>query len=77
MLAIEIDGGSHKLKGPEDEMRQRRLEELGVRFLRFTEAAVRSDVEAVVCAIDNWIVKWLTNPGAETITHPGAARHPS
>jgi very-short-patch-repair endonuclease len=55
MLAVEIDGGSHKLKGEEDEERQRRLEALGIRFLRFSEAMVRADVDAVVQAIDNWI----------------------
>jgi very-short-patch-repair endonuclease len=55
MLAIEIDDGSHKLKGQEDEIRQARLESLGVRFLRFPDAAVRTDVEAVARAIDVWI----------------------
>lgn len=55
MLAVEIDGNSHKLKGPEDETRQRSLEELGIRFLRFDDAAVKSDLDAIVQAIDNWI----------------------
>ena len=55
MLAVEIDGSSHKLKGPADDARQRRLEELGIRFLRFKEMEVRRDLDAVVQAIDNWI----------------------
>ena len=56
MLAAELDGESHKLKGAEDEARQRRPEKLGVRFLRFTEADVRSKVDAIVLAIDRWII---------------------
>ena len=46
---------SHGLKGPEDEERQRRLEALGIRFLRFEDSAVKSDTDAIVQAIDNWI----------------------
>jgi very-short-patch-repair endonuclease len=55
MLAVEIDGNSHTLKGEADEIRQRRLESLGVKFLRFDDAAVKSDIDAVMQAIDNWI----------------------
>ena len=55
MLAVEIDGESHRLKGEEDEKRQARLEALRVRFLRFADRLVKSDIEAVVGAIDLWI----------------------
>ncbi len=55
MLAVEIDGKSHRLKGPADEDRQRKLESLGVRFLRFEDSAVKSNLDAIVQAIDNWI----------------------
>ena len=55
MLAVEIDGDSHLLKGAEDEIRQKRLEALGVTLLRFDDAAVKSDVDAIVRAIDSWI----------------------
>jgi very-short-patch-repair endonuclease len=55
MLAVEIDGDSHTLKDAVDEVRQKRLEALGVLFLRFDDAAVKSDVDAIVRAIDNWI----------------------
>lgn len=55
MLAVEIDGNSHRLKGAEDEERQKRLEELGVRFLRFDDATVKVSLEEVVAAIDAWI----------------------
>jgi len=56
MLAIEIDGGSHKLEGREDDERQSKLEALGIRFLRFEEKAVRSRLDDIVQAIDDWIV---------------------
>jgi very-short-patch-repair endonuclease len=55
MLAVEIDGESHKLKGPEDDSRQRRLEALGIRFLRFEYRIVKTELDAVVQAIDTWI----------------------
>ena len=55
MLAIEIDGRSHKLKGPEDDERQKRLEALGIRFLRFEDAEIKAKLDGVVQAIDNWI----------------------
>jgi very-short-patch-repair endonuclease len=56
-LAIEIDGSSHD--GEEarvnDDIRQERLESLGVRFLRFTDADVKRNMEMVVQAIEQWI----------------------
>jgi very-short-patch-repair endonuclease len=55
MLAVEIDGRSHDFKEPEDDARQRRLESLGIRFLRFDDLLVKSSLDAVVLAIDNWI----------------------
>jgi very-short-patch-repair endonuclease len=55
MLAVEIDGNSHQLKGVEDENRQKRLEKLGVRFLRFDDATVKSSLDQVIQAIDSWI----------------------
>src|SRR6478736_7819853 len=66
MLAVEIDGSSHALKGPEDEQRQRRLECLGIRFLRFPDHQVKADVGVVVRAIDNWIE--LNPPKAQANT---------
>ncbi len=55
MLAVEIDGCSHKLKGPEDDARQSVLENLGIRFLRFHDREVRRNLDGVVLAIDGWI----------------------
>ena len=58
MLAVEIDGDSHRVKGPENDARQRRPEALGVRFLRFDDAVVKQDLNAVIHAIDRWPKAW-------------------
>jgi very-short-patch-repair endonuclease len=62
LLAVEIDGDSHKLKGVEDDQRQQSLESLGIRFLRFQDRLIRADLDAVVRAIDNWIEANRPNP---------------
>ena len=57
MLAIEIDGLSHERpeKCQQDRQRQKRLENLGVRFLRFHDLDVKKDIASVLRAIDNFI----------------------
>jgi very-short-patch-repair endonuclease len=55
MLAVEIDGRSHKFKGKEDELRQTELEKLGIRFLRFSDHELKTNLDGVVLAIDAWI----------------------
>jgi very-short-patch-repair endonuclease len=56
-LAIEIDGSSHDGEEAKvnDEIRQERLESLGVRFLRFTDVDVKRNMEMVVDSIEQWI----------------------
>ncbi len=64
-LAIEIDGSTHNEKMDRDEQRQKRLESLDVRFLRFTDADVKRNLQGVVMAIEDWIeahVPTLTSP---------------
>lgn len=56
-LAIEVDGSVHdsleaRLR---DRERQARLEASGIRFLRFSDDAVRRDVHGVCLAIASWI----------------------
>ena len=51
MLAIEIDGSSHDEKYLADIERQKRLETLGVHFLRFTEHDVLRNPGGVVQSI--------------------------
>jgi len=56
-LAIEIDGASHELEEVwmRDMQRQERLEELGVRVLRFQDEQVLRDIEGVMLSIQLWI----------------------
>jgi very-short-patch-repair endonuclease len=56
-LAIEIDGISHdSVEAQEkDNTRQKHLEAFGIRFLRFTESEIRSDVNSVINKIAYWI----------------------
>jgi len=56
MLAIEIDGESHSSKSDLDEQRQKRLEWLGVRFLRFYDWDVKQNMAGVLSVIENWIL---------------------
>ena len=62
MLAIEIDGVSHENKNEEDDIRQSRLESLGVRFLRFYDSDVKGNMQGVVTAIEEWIRMNATHP---------------
>ncbi len=55
MLAVEIDGSSHQLKGTEDLDRQRKLEARGIRFLRFSDREVKANAGGIAQAIDHWI----------------------
>ncbi|MDP3111868.1 MAG: endonuclease domain-containing protein [Thermodesulfovibrionales bacterium] len=55
MLAIEIDGDTHNYRISQDIERQRRIEGLGVRFLRFTDEDVKQNIEGVVTVIEKWI----------------------
>ena len=54
-LAIEIDGSSHDNKYEKDVIRQRALERIGIKFLRFSEFDVRKNLVEVVNAISDWI----------------------
>ncbi|MEM8899957.1 MAG: endonuclease domain-containing protein [Bacteroidota bacterium] len=58
-LAIEVDGRSHDQKGAfeKDENRQKRLESLGVQFLRFRDYELLNDIENVLSEIEGWIKK--------------------
>ncbi|MDD4902629.1 MAG: endonuclease domain-containing protein [Patescibacteria group bacterium] len=56
-LAIEIDGCTHGDKEVEDEIRQKELEKLGIRLLRFTDSNVKNNCWAVVEEIKDCIEK--------------------
>ena len=55
-LAIEVDGESHYLKEQYDAQRQRRIEKLGVQFLRFDDLDVKFRMDLVLKTIREWIV---------------------
>lgn len=59
LLAIEVDGMSHNHEEAflKDELRQQKLERLGVRFLRFSEAEMKNDMLNVIRAIEGKIVE--------------------
>ncbi len=65
-LAIEIDGESHNLDGRDlkDARRQRRLESLGVRFLRFQSREVVEDMDSVLLRIEAWLERHAGGPTA-------------
>jgi len=56
-LAIEVDGNSHNSDEAfkKDEIRQKRLENLGVKFLRFDDVEVKKDMNNVLRIIEFWI----------------------
>jgi very-short-patch-repair endonuclease len=56
-LAIEIDGNSHDYKFDYDQMRQTKLEYLGITFLRFSESDTKENPDHVVLKIEEWIDK--------------------
>ncbi|MEQ8478826.1 endonuclease domain-containing protein [Fulvivirga sp.] len=58
-LVIEIDGESHYHEGaPErDKIRQTRIEEYGVTFLRFDDMDVKKNISHVLQSIIDWIDK--------------------
>ena len=54
-LAIEIDGVTHGYKEEYDQERQKILESFGIRFLRFTETQIRSNLWAALKVVEEWI----------------------
>ncbi len=59
MLAIEVDGISRDFEEVilNDEKRQKRLEEMGVHFLRFDDREVKRDMDNVLRTIEYWILE--------------------
>ncbi|MBU2445695.1 MAG: DUF559 domain-containing protein [Bacteroidetes bacterium] len=57
MLAIEIDGMSHSGREEYDKKRQKDLEKLGIRFLRFDDDDVFFNLGKILDEIESWIKK--------------------
>jgi len=69
-LAIEIDGYSHELIAVyiKDIKKEKRLNELGIKILRFTDTQVLKDMENVIRALEFYIYefdKHTPNPSQE------------
>lgn len=56
-LAIEIDGNTHyhEDQPQKDAARQKRLESLGISFLRFDDLDIKTNIKWVVNEVLNWI----------------------
>ncbi len=63
MLAIEIDGDSHHTDEAyyKDTKRQKRLESLGIPFLRFDDLEIKKDMINVLRKIEQWVLEWEEN----------------
>ncbi len=57
-LVIEIDGISHSDKSESDQIRQQRLESLGLSVLRFYDLDIKKDIRAVLQMVEKWIDKF-------------------
>ena len=58
-LAIEVYGSDYDVE--KDKIRQERLENLGVRFLRFTNRQVRFEMDFVLKLVVTWIEEQHSN----------------
>lgn len=58
-LVIEVDGNYHNHdEMPEkDEIRHKRLESFGIRFLRYSEAEIQQNLKFVLNHIHDWIIE--------------------
>ena len=56
-LVIEIDGITHNDKEQADKIRQREIEKMGLRFLRFYDSDVRDNLNGVLMFLVDWIEK--------------------
>jgi len=65
LLAIEVDGESHYGNAKRDRRKDRRLNQLGIRVLRFDDTEIRYELDKVLEKIEKWI-----DENAELHTHP-------
>ncbi|WP_345694217.1 endonuclease domain-containing protein [Fodinibius salicampi] len=58
-LAIEIDGKYHDHQQKYDLSRQRKLESLGVQFLRFSKKEVLNEIDNILRVIEQWVSRHI------------------
>ncbi|WP_439698928.1 endonuclease domain-containing protein [Mucilaginibacter sp. AW1-7] len=63
MLTIKIDGMSHnnEVAFVKDQIRQQKLENFGIKFLRFTEAEMKNDMFNVLRTIETTAIEIIKN----------------
>ncbi|SEP20729.1 endonuclease domain-containing protein [Mucilaginibacter sp. OK283] len=63
MLTIEIDGMSNnnEVAFVKDQIRQQKLENFGITFLRFTEAEMKNDMFNVLRTIETTVIEIIKN----------------
>ena len=66
MLAIEIDGVSHNDKLKYDKTRQRKIENLGIRIIRFRDVDIKQNLNGCLDFLKDWI-KENTPPSASGV----------
>lgn len=72
-LVIEIDGGTHSDNQAKDKERQEMIERSGLRFLRFSDEDVKTNLEGVLYSLVEWIKEHeedLLNIEKKAITTP-------
>ncbi|GAB4230681.1 MAG: hypothetical protein Tsb0034_02710 [Ekhidna sp.] len=72
-LVIEVDGDSHDREEAyiADKERQKKLEDLGVSFLRFDDKEVKKDINNVIRTIEYWVEEKEAKMKEPTPTPPG------
>ncbi|MEN8187499.1 MAG: endonuclease domain-containing protein [Bacteroidota bacterium] len=60
MLGVEIDGYSHEFLEvyEKDSIKSKRMNELGITVLRFSDFQVKNDIENVVRGIEQYIIEF-------------------
>ncbi|MEN8186246.1 MAG: endonuclease domain-containing protein [Bacteroidota bacterium] len=60
MLGIEIDGYSHEfiIVYEKDNIKTKKMNELGINILRFTDFQVKNDIENVMRGIEQYIIQF-------------------
>ena len=68
-LAIEIDGNSHNDKFDYDEKRQTKLQDFGVKFIRFDDKDVKKDMASVLSTLQSKIKEIESGGGTSPWFH--------
>ena len=76
MLAVEIDGSSHNNKYDYDMERQSKLQDLGVKFIRFNDLDVKKNMAGVLIALEDKIREIVNDVANIPLVSPQAKPSP-